>query len=85
MENKQTAIQKLSEIVENMIEKSFMANQDNPSVFGYQMASVEIKKYIEGLLLMEKQQIIDAANHGVDHENSPYENANEYYEKTYGK
>ena len=33
---------------------------------------------------MEKEQIIEAAHHGVDFENSPYENAEQYYDKTYG-
>lgn len=32
---------------------------------------------------MEKDQIIDAAHHGVDFENSPYKDAEEYYNKTY--
>ena len=33
---------------------------------------------------MHKEQIIEAAHHGVDFENSPYENAEQYYDKTYG-
>jgi hypothetical protein len=35
--------------------------------------------YIEA----EKEQIINAAHHGVDFENSPYKDAEEYYNKTY--
>ena len=37
------------------------------------------------LLEMEKQQIIDACHHGVDYEKSPYKNAEEYYDETYGE
>jgi hypothetical protein len=36
------------------------------------------------LLAIEKEQIIEAAHHGVDFENSPYENAEQYYNETYG-
>ena len=32
---------------------------------------------------IEKEQIIDAAHHGVDFENSPYKDAEEYYNETY--
>jgi hypothetical protein len=34
---------------------------------------------------MEKEQMLDACHHGVDYDNSPYENAEEYYNETYGK
>ena len=34
---------------------------------------------------MEKGQIIDACHHGVDYDKSPYLNAKEYYNGTYGK
>lgn len=34
---------------------------------------------------MEKEQILDACHHGVDYDKSPYKNAEEYYNKTYGK
>jgi hypothetical protein len=34
---------------------------------------------------IEKEQIIEAAHHGVDFENSPYENAEQYYNETYVK
>jgi len=30
-----------------------------------------------------KQQIIDAAKHGADFENSPFKNSEDYYEQTY--
>ncbi len=38
---------------------------------------------IEEAKEMEKEQIIDAAHHGVDFENSPYKDAEEYYNETY--
>jgi hypothetical protein len=34
---------------------------------------------------MEKEQIKDACHHGVDYENSPYKDAEEYYNETYNK
>jgi hypothetical protein len=34
---------------------------------------------------MEKEQIKDAAYHGVNFENSPYKNVEEYYNEYYGK
>jgi len=39
----------------------------------------------EILLEKEKEQIIEAAHHGVDFENSPYQNAEQYYNETYDK
>jgi len=35
------------------------------------------------LLEKEKQQIIDSANHGVDFKNSPFKNAEDYYNETF--
>ena len=35
------------------------------------------------LLEKEKEQIINAAHHGVYFENSPYKNAEEYYSETF--
>lgn len=40
---------------------------------------------IEQAKAMEKEQIIDSANHGANYENSPYANAEHYYNETYGK
>jgi len=34
---------------------------------------------------MEKEQIINACHHGVDYENSPYKDAEQYYNETYGE
>ena len=34
---------------------------------------------------MEKEQIIDACQHGVDYDKSPYNYAEQYYNETYGK
>lgn len=33
----------------------------------------------------EKEQILNACHHGVDYDKSPYKNAEEYYNETYGK
>lgn len=43
------------------------------------------RELFEQAKAMEKQQVINAANHGVDHENSPYENPEDYYNNIYGK
>ena len=47
--------------------------------FGFILHDDTKKEFLE----KEKEQIIDAAKHGSDFENSPYKNAEEYYEKTY--
>jgi hypothetical protein len=46
---------------------------------------VDLTKFVEKAREMEKQQIIDAAYHGVDHETSPYKNPEDYYNNIYGK
>jgi hypothetical protein len=38
---------------------------------------------MEEFLEKERQQIIDAANHGANFDTSPYCSADEYYEKTF--
>lgn len=43
------------------------------------------KKLYDKAKEIEKEQIIDAAHHGVDFENSPYGSAEEYYNENYGK
>jgi hypothetical protein len=69
MENKQTAIEWLyNNIIFNPI--TIIDIEYNEETF------VRAK-------IMEKEQIIDAANHGVDFENSPYKTAEEYYNETY--
>lgn len=86
--NKQTAIQKLAEIVDSMIAKSLMAPQDKETTVGYQVAAVEIKKYIGGLLLMEQKQIEDAYDSGCTgevFELNCNESAEQYYKSRYGK
>ena len=40
-------------------------------------------RLIKDLQEKEKQQIIDAANHGVNFDNSPFKDANEYYSETF--
>ena len=71
MENKQTAIEWLyNNIIFNPITISDI--EYNEETF------VRAK-------IMEKEQIIDACHHGVDYDKSPYLNAKEYYNGTYGK
>ncbi len=70
MENKQTAVEYAISKLEKFIEP------------GNQLV---IRVILDNAKDMEKQQIIDAAFHGVDHENSPYENPEDYYNNIYGK
>jgi len=44
-----------------------------------ELSAEEIKQAKE----KEKQQIIDAAKHGADFENSPFKNSEDYYEQTF--
>jgi hypothetical protein len=55
--------------------KTFPMDLDTPRM---------IEEKIESLLSVEKEQIIDACHHGVDYDKSPYLNAEEYYNETYG-
>jgi len=43
----------------------------------------EIWGKLDELLAKEKQQIIDSANHGANFENSPFKNAEDYYNETF--
>ncbi len=70
MSNKQTAMTQL-------IEKILRMPESNIKGF----LKIASPAYIEA----EKEQIIDAAHHGVDYENSPYKDAEEYYNETYNK
>lgn len=74
MENKQTAvdflIHEISEIVGIIAPDAFS------------VALIKIK--YEQAKAMEKEQILNACHHGVDYDKSPYKNAEEYYNKTYG-
>ena len=81
-QRKQTAVEKLAEILDSMIAKSLMAPQDKETTVGYQAAVVEVKKYIGGLLLMEKEQIRDAYRFPNTFVNQSSE---DYYNETYGK
>ena len=38
---------------------------------------------LQKLFQKEKQQIIDAANHGVNFDKSPYKNSEDYYNETF--
>lgn len=52
----------------------------------YEAKSIdEWSNYFKKAKAMEKEQIIESAHHGVDFENSPFENAEQYYNETYGK
>lgn len=43
------------------------------------------KKLYDKAKEIEKEQILDACHHGVDYDKSPYKNAEQYYNATYGK
>jgi len=59
--------------MQELIEYLFSVNSDR----------TDINKTISIYLEKEKQQIIDAANHGANFDTSPYISANDYYEKTF--
>ena len=65
---KQTAVQYL---------RSEIKDKDNGEIPKW------VYKFIDDAILKEKQQIIDAAYHGVDYEHSPFDNAEQYYNETY--
>jgi hypothetical protein len=48
-----------------------------------QILDFDLIKLFEQAKEMEKQQIIDACQHGVDYDKSPYNNAEQYYNETY--
>jgi hypothetical protein len=55
-------------------------------IVGHTTLPIEtINELILKSISMEKEQIIDACHHGVDYDKSPYLNAKEYYNGTYGK
>lgn len=47
--------------------------------------STDLSEYVNKAKEMEKEQIINAAYHGVDYEHSSFDNAEQYYNETYGK
>jgi hypothetical protein len=69
MENKQTAVEWLIE--------------ELGEYFPHEIGGIHLM--VEQAKQMEKEQIIDACHHGVDYDKSPYLNAKEYYNGTYGK
>jgi hypothetical protein len=71
METKQTAVQ-------------FLIEHIKQDVFVHSKSTKEWNQVFAQAKQMEKEQIIDAAYHGVNFENSPYENAEQYYNETYG-
>jgi len=44
---------------------------------------VQVFDVLKSKLPVEEQQIIDAANHGANYENSPFVNAKQYYNETF--
>ena len=72
MENKETAVDFLIEHIK--LDSMYEAK----SIDEWKNVFIKAKA-------IEKEQIINAAHHGVDFENSPYKDAQEYYEKIYGK
>jgi hypothetical protein len=92
MENKQTAVQWLVDNIlvkiEDHLNEDFIFDLSQPPKISYYNAfidSTDLSEYVNKAIEMEKEQMLDACHHGVDHDNSPYENAEEYYNKTYGK
>jgi hypothetical protein len=43
----------------------------------------ELQAIIDTAKILERQQIIDSSNHGVNFENSPFKNAENYYDETF--
>jgi primosomal protein N'' len=75
MENKQTAVDWLSERLIRMI----------PTISP--MYKYDIKEYVEQAKAMEKEQIAEAYRKGVEEDvyNNPLKTGNEYYNEQYGK
>jgi hypothetical protein len=48
-----------------------------------QFLEKELNKLFEQAKEMEKQQIIKAVKHGVNYKNTPFENAEQYYNETF--
>jgi len=92
MTKKQTAVQWLVEQIlvdmEDYFNEEYDINLSKPPKIKYYNAfkdSVDLSGYVNKAIKMEKEQMLDACHHGVDYDNSPYENAEEYYNETYGK
>ena len=92
MTKKQTAVQWLVDNIlvkiEDHFNEDFIFDLSQPPKIRYYNAfidSTDLFEYVNKAIEMEKEQMLDACHHGVDYENSPYENAEEYYNKTYGK
>jgi chemotaxis receptor (MCP) glutamine deamidase CheD len=58
----------------------WLVNQMNKKGFNLDKMDLNIFQQAKE---MEKQQIIDAANHGANYENSPFVNAEQYYNETF--
>ena len=90
METKQSAVNWL---IDNILcDIEIYTNEDGdfikePKITYYNAfkSHVDLTKFVDKAREMEKQQIIDAAYHGVDYEHSPFDNAEQYYNGTYGK
>lgn len=82
-----TAMQELIEEIEQS-QKRFidLAKADKKMKKGVDAiltATTLIKMKAKSLLEKEKQQIIEACKHGANFENSPYKNAEDYFEQTF--
>lgn len=92
MENKQTAVQWLVDNIlvkiEDHFNEDFIFDLSQPPKIRYYNAfidSTDLFEYVNKAIEMEKEQILDSCHHGVDYDKSPYKNAEEYYNETYGK
>lgn len=90
METKQSAVEWL--VSQVMYEYELDTDEegdflDTPKIALYNSfrECTDLSEFVEKARAMEKQQIIDAAYHGVDYEHSPFDNAEQYYNETYGK
>lgn len=92
MTNKQTAVQWLVDNIlvklEDHFNEDFIFDLSQPPKISYYNAfidSTDLSEYVNKAIEMEKEQMLDACHHGVDYDKSPYKNAEEYYNNTYGK
>ena len=83
MKNKQTAINVLKQHIQDAIEKTVI---DTHYESGYKQCLIDIQNKIDdGLLQMEKEQIIDATIILWDESTGNAIYGLEYYNKTYGE
>lgn len=85
MENKQTAVEYFYEGLFKHVKASSLHSSNDVTNDEWIISKYRIIELLKFCQKMEKEQIINACHHGVDYDKSPYKNAQEYYEKTYGK